>query len=310
MLQELQQGGRSDAAHPTEVDILISVIAQEGKGNHRAITVRDAAAPHIHTTIGTKHIGVVVDEIELILHELLGILGIEVTIHLCPNGAIHLEGPHTVVVVGGVVVVPALATIALEEFLQAVFKAPVVYLVALLLEKADDKHIKEHPVAGDGGAIAVAEHGGGKFIFLYLCEGIPQHLLGRRERDCQSAKLDEYLAGATIGCAVLDVARALGIGETEQLVAIIVGHLDTIECEVGAFLGQRSSHEEGAAEAFELGGGYIALVARVGLVVLLGEIHRVVHRADVGERSIEQPLGGINPTLTIKPCVGAHLVVG
>ena len=310
MLQELQQGRRSDAAHPTEVDVLIGVIAQEGKGNHRTIAVGNAAPPHVHATIGTEHIGIVVDEVELVLHELFGILGIEVAIHLCPNGTIHLEGPHAVIVIGGVVIVPSLATVAFEKLLEAIFEAPVIDLVALLLKEADNEDVEKHPVARDGGAIAIAEHGGGKLIFLFLCKGIPQYFLSRRERDGQSAKLHKYLTGATVRSAVLDVAGALRVGEAEQLMAVVVGHLNTIEREVGALLEQGSCHEEGAAEALKFSRRHIAFATWIGLVVLLGEVHRVVHRADVGERSFEQPLGGINPPFTVEPSVGAYLVVG
>ena len=57
---------------------------------------------------------------------------------------------------------------------------------------------------------------------------------------------------------MLDVARTLRIGEAKQLVAIVVGHFDAIEGEVGALLEQGSRYEQGAAETFELGCRYVA----------------------------------------------------
>ena len=108
---------------------------------------------------------------------------------------------------------------------------------------------------------------------------------------------------------MLDVARTLRVGEAEELMTIVVGDLDTIECEVGILSQQRSCKEERTTESFELGSRYLPGVVGVGLVELLGEVHRVIDVANVSECTFEQILGSINPTLTVKPCIWTHLIV-
>ena len=82
----------------------------------------------------------------LVFHELRGIFRIEVHVHLRPNGAVHLECPHAVIVVCRRVVIPAFSAIELENLFQVFFHALVVDGITLFLEEADDENIEEHPV--------------------------------------------------------------------------------------------------------------------------------------------------------------------
>ena len=91
----------------------------------------------------------------LVFHELRGIFRIEVPVHLRPNGAVHLECPHAVIVVCRRVVIPAFSAIELENLFQVFFHALVVDGITLFLEEADDENIEEHPVRPYGRTVAV-----------------------------------------------------------------------------------------------------------------------------------------------------------
>ena len=100
------------------------------------------------------------------------------TVSLSPDRSVHLESPHAVVVVGRSVVIPTFAAVESEELLQTVLHAPVVNLVAFLLEETDNEHVEEHPVAADSRSVAIAEHCSSELILLLLSERIPKHVLG------------------------------------------------------------------------------------------------------------------------------------
>ncbi len=178
----------------------------------------------------------------------------------------------------------------------------------MLLHETHDEHVEKHPVGANRRAVAVAQHRGCQVVLLLLGQGIPQHLLGGFHGYGERAELKQCLARAT--GAVRDVVLARGVGEAHELMAVVVGHAYAVESEVGVLLEQRSGHKECSRQSFKLGCAGVVVVVGIGLLELLGEVHRVVECVDVAECSVEQIFGCFQPVRPRHSAIGAFLIVG
>nr|GFC66704.1 hypothetical protein [Tanacetum cinerariifolium] len=122
--------------------------------------------------------------------ELLGHLRVVLApVVLAPEPAVHLEGPHAVVVEARPIVVPTLALVVGQLLLQVFFEQLLIDLVTPAFVEAEDEDVEVAPVLGHRGPVAVAEHGGSQRLFGGLGQRVPQDFGSGKQGHRQAAKL-------------------------------------------------------------------------------------------------------------------------
>ena len=219
------------------------------------------------------------------------------TEHLRPDGTVCLISPCTIIIVGRSIIVPSLATITRQQFLQIRFQVTFIDRIPLFFQETQYKHIKEHPVGTDCRPFSVTQHSRRQRILLHLSQRLPQNLTSRSHRNSQRTQFQQCLARPSL--TVRDIVVTFRIGNTRQLMTVIIRHFYPVHHQIRIILQERCGNKQCPGEPFQLRDRNLPVILRICLFQLFREIHWVIQCTDITECTFQQIFPGLYPMF---PC--------